>query len=213
MEISSLSAIQAKAPKSLEHKFSTTIRNLFRDCTVYLDAYTVLMDATWAVEYEPDSLVKWVPTPFVVVREMLELARVCSKDIVYDLGCGDGRMLFTAVQEFGAHKAVEYEIRQDLYESSKQEIQHQNLQNQITMIKGNLLDADLSGASVIVLYLSPKANERLRPKLEDEAKPGTRIVSYDFQIDRWFPDKKVQLGEYPFSERSNTKALYMYTVP
>lgn len=212
MGISFLPVVQRKMVKSLEHKFSTAISNMIEGSIVPLDDYSI-MNETWVTEQEPASLVQWVATPFEIVRKMLELADVTSKDIIYDLGCGDARMLIMAVKEFGAQQAVGYEIRKDLCDSSRQEIQHQNLQSRITIISGNLLDAGLSEAAVIVLYLSPKANERLRPKLEREAKAGTRVVSYDFPIDSWCTDSKVRLEKYPSSERSHTKSIYIYVVP
>ena len=213
MGIPLLPIIQLKMVKPLEHKFSSLLRNFVEDIVVSLDAYGVPIDEPWLVEQEPASLVQWVPTPFEIVRKMLELAQVTSEDIIFDLGCGDARMLIMAVEDFGAQKAVGYEIRKSLYQSSKEKVQYQNLQSRITLIKANLLDADISEASVIVLYLSPKANERLRPKLEKEARFGTRVVSYDFPIDSWSTDKKVRLGKYPSSERSHTKTIYVYIVP
>ena len=155
-------------------------------------------------EQKPVSMVPWVPTPLETAKQMLELAQVGSKDIVYDLGCGDARMLIMAIKEFGARKAVGYEIRQDLLENSKQEIQRQNVQSRITLVKGDMLEADLSEASVIVLYLTSRANEHLRPKLEKELKPGTRIVSYYFKIDPWKPAS---------TEMSSTGTLYLYLTP
>ena len=162
------------------------------------------MGLAWEVEWESASLARWDPTPFEIVRKMLELAQVGSEDIVCDLGCGDARMLITAVKEFGARKAVGYEIRQDLYESSMREIQSQNLQNRVTLIRGDLLNADLSEASVITLYLFPSANEILRPKLEREARFATRIVSHDYPIKTW------QKAE---TDVCSTATLYLYVTP
>jgi len=213
MGILFLPVTQLKTVKSLEQKFNSLLRNLIEDIAISFDTYGVPVDEPWLVEQEPASLVQWVPTPFEIVRKMLELTRVSSKDTVYDLGCGDARTLIMAVADFGAQKAVGYEIRKGLYQISKQKVRYQNLQDRITLIRGDLLDADISEASVIVLYLSPKANERLRPKLEKEAQSGTRVVSYDFPINNWSTDKKVRLGKYPSSERSHTKTIYMYVVP
>ncbi len=159
------------------------------------------------------SLVTWVATPLEIVKKMLEIAQVSSKDVIYDLGCGDARILIRAVEEFGVQKAVGYEIREDLYEISRQETQHQNVQNKVTLIRGDLLDAVLSEASVIVLYLSSEANELLRPKLEKEAKFATRIVSYLFPINTWRPARKVYLDGYSFIEARFTGILYLYRVP
>ncbi|UCH42507.1 MAG: tRNA (adenine(22)-N(1))-methyltransferase TrmK [Dehalococcoidales bacterium] len=213
MDILFLPITRFKTVKSLEQKFSALLRSLIEDIAVSLETYDIPTDEPWLVEQEPASLVQWVPTPFEVARKMLELAQVSSKDRIYDLGSGDSRILIMAVEEFGVQKAVGYEIRKGLYQISKQKVQYQNLQDRITLIKGNLLNADISGASVITVYLSPKANKRLRPKLEKESRPGTRVVSYDFPIGNWKADKKVRLGKYPGSERSHTKTIYMYVLP
>lgn len=162
------------------------------------------MGSTWEEKREPASLARWDPTPLEIVRGMLELAKVGSQDIVYDLGCGDARILFMAVKEFGAQKAVGYEIRQDLCEDSRKEIQHQSLQKRISVIKGNLLDADICEASVITLYLFPTANEILRPKLEKETRFGTRVISHDYPIETW------QIAE---TEVCSGGTLYLYIIP
>jgi hypothetical protein len=108
------------------------------------------------------------------------------------------------VKEFGAKRAVGYEIRQDLCEDSKKEIRRQHLQKRISVIKGNLLDADVSEASVITLYLYPTANEILRPKLEKETKFGTRVVSHEHLIETW------QIAE---TKEYSGETLYLYIVP
>jgi len=154
-----------------------------------------------------DSLVPWVATPTNIAKEMLQIARVGVKDVVYDLGCGDARILIMAVKEFGAKKAIGYEIREDLYETSMHNIESQNLQDKITLLKKDLFDADLSEASVITLYLSAKVNELLRPKLEREAKRGTRIVSYSFKINAWRRNKKQTIS------RSPGVSINLYVVP
>lgn len=162
------------------------------------------MGLTWEEEREPASLARWDPTPLEIVRRMLELAKVGSQDIVYDLGCGDARILFMAVKEFDAQKAVGYEIRKDLCEGSWKEIQRQNMQKRISIIKGNLLDADISEASVITLYLFTTANEILRPKLEKETRFGTRIISHDYPIKTW------QIAE---TQVCYGATLYLYIIP
>ena len=92
------------------------------------------MGSTWEEKHETFSLARWEPTPLETVKSMLELAKVNSKDKVYDLGCGDARILIMAVKEFGAKRAVGYEIRQDLCEGSKKEIRRQHLQKRISVI-------------------------------------------------------------------------------
>ncbi len=162
------------------------------------------MGSTWEQQHDPASLARWDPTPLKIVRGMLELVKISPQDIVYDLGCGDGRILFMAVEEFGAQKAVGYEIRRDLCEDFQKEIQRRNLQKRISVIKGNLLDADISEASVITLYLFPTANEILRPKLEKETRCGVRVISHDYPIETWqITEQEVCAGG----------KLYLYIIP
>jgi len=169
-----------------------------------MDSNEAAIEQASKVHQKFTSLVEWGPTPPGVIKKMLELAQVGPEDIVYDLGCGDARILMTAVKEFGVRKAVGYEIKQDLYEDSIKEIKKQNLQNRIALIRDDLLNADLSEASVITLFLSITANEHLRPKLEREAKPSTRIVSYVHPMETW----QVNSTELRPADR-----LYLYVVP
>lgn len=159
------------------------------------------------------SLVVWVRTPLEIVRQMLLMAEVGPGDVVYDLGSGDGQILITAVKEFGAKKAVGYEIREDLCEVSEREIEQLNLRNRITVVKGNLLDADLSEASVIIIYLSPSANEVIRPKLEQCVERQRRVVSYLFPMDGWQVAKAVNLQDLSLKEVHFLGMLYLYHIP
>jgi hypothetical protein len=163
-----------------------------------------IMRSIWKKQHDPDSLARWDPTPFEIVRGMLELAKVGSQDVVCDLGSGDGRILFTAVDEFFVQRAIGYEIRKDLCENSQKEIQRRGLQKRISIIKGNFLYADISHASVITLYLFPSANEIIKPKLEKETRFGARIISHDYPIKSWkITEKRVCAGA----------ELYLYIVP
>lgn len=146
----------------------------------------------------------WEPTPPVIVKEMLELAQVRPGDIVYDLGCGDARILIMAVKEYGAKKAVGYELNPHLYERCTQNVQSKHLQNRITLKQDDLTNADISKASVITLFLSMDANECLKPKLEKEAKPLTRIVSYFHPMPEWQVNK---------TKGSIEDRLYLYVSP
>lgn len=149
-------------------------------------------------------LVPYIPTAARTVRRMLSMARAGSGDVVYDLGCGDGRALVMAVKEFGVKKAVGYEIRGDLCEYAESKIVSQGLEGKIRIVHGDLFNADLSEATVITLYLNIAANERLRPKLEREAKAGTRIVTHDFEIEGWRPTE---------IEVLSPDVIYLYTIP
>lgn len=148
--------------------------------------------------------VPYVPSPPEVVDRMLELAGVTPRDVVYDLGCGDGRLLFTAVKKFGARKAVGYEIRKDLYDELVKSIQKESLANRIFIYNEDLMSADLSEVTVVALFLTTSANESLKPKLETELKPGVRIVSHEFAFKDWVPQKVEELSWH---------RIYLYIIP
>jgi 16S rRNA A1518/A1519 N6-dimethyltransferase RsmA/KsgA/DIM1 with predicted DNA glycosylase/AP lyase activity len=154
-----------------------------------------------------DSLAPYVPSEPYVVKRMLEVAQVGPEDIVFDLGCGDGRILITAVKDFGAKKAVGYEMQKDLYTQALNNVKKQGLANRIKVINGNLLKADITQATVITLYLTTSGNKRLRFKFENEVKDGARIVSHAFTISGWNPSMVDEIEE-PYGP-----ILYLYVMP
>jgi len=133
------------------------------------------------------SCAPYVATSPEVVNRMLELAEVISNDLVYDLGSGDGRILIAAVKDYKAKYSIGYEINPNLFKVAIENVRKMNLHNRIELFNEDLFKADLSKATVITLYLTSWANEKLRPKLEKEIVPGTRIVSHDFSIHEWRP--------------------------
>ncbi len=151
--------------------------------------------------------VPFVPSPEVVIRRMLQLADVREDEVVYDLGCGDGRVLIIAAKEFGA-RAVGIEIRRDLYEQCLRRVRDLGLEDKIKILHGNFFEYDLSDADVVTLYLLTSVNERLRPKLERELRPGTRVVSHDFEVPGWKPIIIEDLYEEWRSHK-----LYLYKIP
>ena len=152
--------------------------------------------------------VPYYPTPPKTVRTMLKIARVGPSDVVYDLGCGDGRILITAVNMFRADRAVGYEIREDLCGAALSEIERQRVRHRVRLVKGDLFDADLHEATVITLYLDELTNQRLKLKLEREAKDGTRIVSHMFEIKGWRAARKKTLHG-----NRTQHTVYLYTIP
>lgn len=158
-------------------------------------------------------MVRWAGSPLGIIWRMLDLAQIGSEDVVYDLGSGDGRILISAVAEFGAKKAVGYEIRQDLCQIAEREIHRLCLQSRIEVVEGNFLDADLWEASVITLYLSREANELLRPKLEAQARAQSRVVSYLFPISGWRIADQVDLEGCSCSEGRFIGTIYLYHIP
>ena len=149
-------------------------------------------------------IVPFIPTSLDTAKRMLELAEVGPQDVVYDLGCGDGRLLVLAAEFFEAKMAVGYEIRGDVYKTALKEIQARKLKDRVTIVNADLFDADLSEATVIALYLSYGANKALEPKLRREGRPGTRIVSHDFEIPGWRSTRK---------EKLHGDTIYLYIIP
>ena len=155
---------------------------------------------------DPASVAPYVPSSPDVVRKMLEMAEVGPEDTLYDLGCGDGRILFAAVQEFNAKKAVGFDLTKSHVDNINRRVVELHLEGRIQAINANFFLADLSPATVVTLYLTTSGNEKLKPKLESESRPGTRVVSHDFPMKGWIP-----LGEEPHV--FNTHNIYLYKLP
>lgn len=136
----------------------------------------------------------FAPTLHAVADEMLRLAGVTKQDVVFDLGSGDGRIVILAAQKYGA-RAVGIELDQALVETSRVVAREGEVANKATFICGDLFRADISSATVVMLYLSPGMNRELEAKLKRELKPGTRIVSHQFPIGRWEPERTVRAGD------------------
>jgi Cyclopropane fatty acid synthase and related methyltransferases len=151
--------------------------------------------------------VPFVATPEVVVRRMLQLARVQPGEVVYDLGSGDGRIVIIAAKEFGA-RAFGVEIRKDLYEQSMARIKDMGLSDRATIINASFYEVPLTDADVVTMYLLTTVNERLKPKLEKELRPATRVVTHDFEVPGWRP---VVVEEVYEDWRSHK--LFLYKMP
>ena len=148
----------------------------------------------------------WSPTPLPTVRRMLSLAEVKSKDILYDLGCGDGRIIIMATKEHGARSiGIEADPFRVLYTWVR--IMISGLSKKTGVIWANFFRRDLSEASVVTLFLSQSANNNLKSKLSQELKPGTRIVSYYWTFYGWRPkkvDRKFQVYLYEIGSETDT---------
>src|ERR1700724_435583 len=143
-------------------------------------------------KHEPD--VPYVPTTDEAVNAMLKLADVKPSDIVYDLGCGDGRIVIAAAKEYGAH-SVGIDINPQRIQEAKENAKKAGVESLVHFEENDLFDADIHGASVVTLFLLSSVNLKLRPKLQQELKPGTRIVSNTFDMGDWKPDKELTLGD------------------
>lgn len=156
-----------------------------------------------------NKLAPYVTSPQKVVDRMLEMAGVKSNELVYDLGCGDGRVLFTAVEKYRA-KAVGIEIDPKLVEYTREQAQKMAMGNRVKVIQGDMLTADLSDADVVTMYLLTESNEKLRPRLEKMLRPGTRVVSYDFAVPGWKPKWVERVEEV---SRTHDHVIYLYEMP
>lgn len=132
--------------------------------------------------------VPYEPTPHQVVAEMLKLAHVGANDVVYDLGCGDGRIVIAAVKEFGA-RGVCVDIDPQRIRESRANAENAGVAQRIQFLTQDLFDTDIRDATVVTLFLYPSVNLKLRPKLREDLKPGTRVVSYVHSMGDWTPQE------------------------
>ncbi len=153
------------------------------------------------------STVPYVPTPEKVVKAMLELAKTKEDDVVYDMGCGDGRIVITAVKEFNAKKAVCVEINDERIKETTSNIDKNGVTGRVSIVKGSFFEAPLSEASVLTMFLLPNVNEMLKPKLERELRPGTRIVSHEFEMREWIPKEVVKV-----EDGNMNHTIYLYII-
>ncbi len=151
--------------------------------------------------------VPYVPTPYQVVNQMLDIANVTSTDILYDLGCGDGRIVITAASRTGT-KGVGIEIDPERIKECRAHAAASNVENLVTFLNEDLFEADFQEATVLTLYLLNSVNLKLRPKILSQLKPGTRIVSHDFSMGDWKPDKETSV-EVDYRIHN----IYFWTVP
>jgi SAM-dependent methyltransferase len=143
----------------------------------------------------PDVI--WLPTDDPVVTAMLKLANVTKDDVVYDLGCGDGRIVIAAAKQFGA-RGVGIDIDPERIKEANAAADRAGVTRRVTFVVGDLFDPafKISDATVVALYLLPSLNAKLRPRLQSELKPGTRVVSNAFSMgDAWPPEKTEQVGD------------------
>lgn len=155
--------------------------------------------------------VPFVPTTDEAVQAMLKLADVKKSDIVYDLGCGDGRIVIAAAKSFGAH-AVGIDINPVRIGEAKENAKKAGVENLVRFEENDLFEADFHEATVVTLFLLPNVNLRLRPKLMEQLKPGTRVVSNTFDMGDWKAEKEVTVGS-PDEETYLSHRLYLWTIP
>ena len=150
-----------------------------------------------------DLDVVYVPTPRPVVGAMLRLARVRREDVVYDLGCGDGRIVIAAAKEYGA-RGVGIDIDPERIAEAKANAQAAGVAKRVTFRTEDLFATEIAEATVVTLYLWPWINLKLRPRLLEELRPGTRIVSHYHDMGDWPPQKQIEVEGHQ---------IYFWTVP
>ena len=161
---------------------------------------------TAPIERRPD--VPYVPTNEAVVEQMLKMAKVGKNDVVYDLGSGDGRIVITAVQRYGAKRGVGIDIDPDRVKEARENAQKAGVTDRVTFVQGDLFQADIREATVVTMYLLQDVNLKLRPKLLSELRPGTRVVSHNYHMGDWQPKEKATV---PVGGIEHT--VYFWIVP
>lgn len=184
--------------------------------------FLILMVGFWmflvvAYSEEPMPEVPYVPTPQEVVVEMLKMAGVNRNDIVYDLGCGDGRIVITAAKVFGA-RGVGVDNDPNLIQQSNENARKAGVTDRVKFIEQDLFKTDIREATVVTLYLLPELNLQLRPKLFRDLKPGSRIVAHEFDMGDWKPDNmakvsKVKLYYHPTIPYEKDTRFYYWVIP
>ncbi len=156
-----------------------------------------------AQELQVHKDVPYVPTPPDVVEAMLKLGNAGAGDVHYDLGCGDGRIVIMAVQKFGAVRGTGYDIDPQRIKEANENATQAGVTDKVKFVIGNLFEADFRDATIVTLYLLPDVNLKLRPKLLKDLKVGSRIVSHQFDMGDWAPDKRIEVG---------WRSVYLWTV-
>jgi len=177
-------------------------------------AALALMAACASAALGAASSVPYVPTPQVVVDRMLQMGKITPQDYVIDLGSGDGRIVITAAQKYGA-RGFGVDLNPVRIKESTENAAKAGVSDRVTFYERNLFETDLSQATVITMYLLPRVNLDLRPKIL-ELKPGTRILSHDFSMDEWKADEAVNLDiqdKYGVGAGSGTSTIYYWVVP
>ncbi len=167
----------------------------------------ISVQAAALVSAQEGKIVPYVPTPQEVVDRMLELAQVKKGDVVYDLGSGDGRIVVTAAKKYGV-KAIGFEIDPQRIKESHENIKKAGVENLVEIRQQDIRTVDLSAANVLTMYLLPEVNLMIRPNIWKQMKPGSRIVSHDFDMAEWKPLKT----EYIKDGSSWDHTLYLWQI-
>ena len=173
-----------------------------------------LIAATATLSAQQLSKLPYVPTPQIVVDEMLKMAGVTAKDFVIDLGSGDGRMIITAARSFKA-SGLGVDIDRKLVDLAANQAKAAGVADRVRFIEQDMFKANIGSATVVTLYVLPDFMEMLRPKLLSELKPGARIVAHDYYMSGWYPDRQLTLTvpEKMAANGTDKAYLYLWIVP
>jgi cyclopropane fatty-acyl-phospholipid synthase-like methyltransferase len=163
-----------------------------------LAGLALLAACTSATPERPKLDAPWVPSEPAVIKVMLDVAQVGPADVVYDLGCGEGEIVIAAAER-GA-RAVGVDLDPERITNARRHAAAAGVTDRVTFIEQDLFTTDISAATVVTLYLGPEVNRRLLPKLLRELRPGTRIVSHDFSLGDWPPERTVPVPQVPGHE-------------
>lgn len=190
-------------------------RNPFQRTALTRAALTLLSVAVLAAQANKprrDPDVPYVPTTEEAVKAMLNLAEVKKNDVVYDLGCGDGRIVIAAAKNFGA-RAVGIDINPVRIQEANENLKKSGVESLVRFEENDLFVADFKEATVVTLFLLPQINLKLRPKLLADLRPGTRVVSNTFDMGDWKPVKEITVGDSDSEDGYLSKRLFLWIVP
>ena len=198
--------IRARATRALRNPIGGKIRPMrWLLSFLAIALFTLGIPAAAQQHYEyPETLdVPYVPTPPEVVKAMLTLANVKKDDHVIDLGCGDGRIVVAAAADFGA-RGTGYDLNPERIKEARENAAKAGVNDRTRFVEKNLFEADIKDATVVTLYLLPGVNEKLKPRLLAELKPGTRVVSHRFSMPDWEPVKTIEV---------DSRTIYLWIIP
>jgi SAM-dependent methyltransferase len=180
-------------------------------CIQVLLAAAVLTAQSAKPARAPD--VPYVPTTEKAVQEMLKLADVKKSDVVYDLGCGDGRIVIAAAKTYGAH-GVGIDINPERIKEARENAKKAGVEHLVRFEENDLFKAEFRPATVVTLFLLSSVNLKLRPRLLEQLKPGTRVVSNTFDMGDWKPEKEANVGDSGEEEYTGlSQRLFLWTIP
>lgn len=188
----------AVANRMLAHKYRTIVPLAIVTLVLGTAAFGIGHPRQSAGQQPAETLAPYVPTPYPVVDKMLELAKVTAADVVYDLGCGDGRIPIVAARKYGA-RGVGVDIDPQRIAEANENARKEGVAHMVSFILQDAMTVDVSPASVVTLYLLSQSNMKLKPILTRQLKPGARIVSHAFGMGTWEPDRveQVEANGYP----------------